>query len=197
MSRQRKIWWLAVGALLLFVLALNFLNFRAARSTTETNHSLSTYRAGETLPDSMTYPFTLSYAVTGEDLLGGALTTALQAELEGATAVDTATIMTDPQEGIPGPILLIDLASDRTWTPFYGNTTLKVQIYYAYNGDAPWPLDEPVVFRDSPAIKADGEFTVVDTTWGLLSKPAYNEYLAQTLAERIAAALQDDVFIPG
>jgi hypothetical protein len=93
------------------------------------------------------------------------------------------------------PLLLVDFVSDRLWTPFYGRATVQAQIYYAYDGDAPWPLDEPVVFRTSPAVKADGEFTLVDTTWGLISKPAYNENLAQALAMAIADALQADVFV--
>ena len=71
---------------------------------------------------------------------------------------------------------------------------LSAQIYFAYDGDAPWSLGEPVVLQVSPAVKADGEFTLVDTTWGLISKPAYNEHLTQGLAEAIAAALQQDVF---
>ena len=71
---------------------------------------------------------------------------------------------------------------------------MAAQIYYAYDGDAPWPLDEAVVIRDSPSVKVNGEFTLLDTTWGLVSKPAYAEYLAKALAEATAAALQKDVF---
>ena len=194
MFERHKMWWLVAGALLLILLALNFLSFWAARSTTETNHSLSTYRAGETLPDSMMPDFTLSYAVNGEGQLAAALASALQAELEAQTSVDTAMSISGLPQNKPAPFLLVDLSSDRLWMPFYGRTTLKAQIYYAHDGDAPWPLDEPIVFEDSPAVKADGEFTLVDTTWGLISKPAYNQHLAQGLAEAIAAVLQQDVF---
>jgi len=194
MLKQRYIWWAVIGAALLLLLALNFVNFRVAHSATETNHTLSTYRTGETLPQSMSPPFYLSYAVTGGGQLAEALAAALEVELEEVTAVDTATILADPQQKQNEPILLVDLASDRLWTPVYGRSTVKAQLFYAYDGDAPWPLDEPVVFRVSPAVKADGQFTVDDTSWGLLSKPAYDEHLAQALAETIASALQDDVF---
>lgn len=194
MFKRQRTWWLVAGALLLLLLALNFLNFRAARSTTEANHSLSTYRTGATLPDSMTPGFTLSYAITGEERLAAALATALQAELEAQTSVGTATTIPGLPQNESVPFLLVDFSSDRLWTPFYGRATLDAQIYYAYDGDAPWALNEPVVFRVSPAVKADGEFTLVDTTWGLISKPAYTEHLAQALAEAVAAALQKDVF---
>lgn len=194
MLKRRHIWWATIGAALLFLLALYFISFRVASSTTETEHSLSTYRTGETLPPSMRSPFVLSYAVTGEGRISNVLATALQAALEQETAVDTATLLPDPQKIQDQPVLLIDLTTDRLWTPFYGRGALRAQLFYAYDGDAPWPLDEPVVFRVSPAVKADGQITVTDSTWGLLSKPAYDRYLAQTLAEAIAAALQSNTF---
>lgn len=190
-KRKYLLLWV-VGALFLLLLSLNFLNFYVARSATEVNHSLSTYRTGEALPESMMPGFSLPYAVSGEDQLAAALETALQAELETQTSVGTAT--PDSLENETAPFLLVDLASNRLWTPFYGRATLQAQIYYASDGDVPWPLEEPVELQVVPAIKSDGQFTVVDTTWGLLSKPAYNKHLAEALAEAVAAALQNDVF---
>jgi hypothetical protein len=196
MLRQNRIWWILVGGLVILLLALNFLNFRVARSRTEENHSLSTYRTGESLPDSMASGFRLSLVVDGQDQLAEAVATALQAELEENTTVDSVTITTDTPDSGASPVLLVDLASDRLWTPVYGRATLTAQLFFAYDGDAPWPLDEPVVFRVSPAVKADGQFTIEDTTWGLISKPAYSEHLAQALADAMATALQSNAFRP-
>jgi hypothetical protein len=194
MFRQKRTWWILAGGLVVLLLAFNFLNFHIARSGTEEAHTLSTYRTGESLPDSMASGFRLSLAVDGPDQLAQAVAAALQAELEQNTAVDSVTITTGAPEPSAEPLLLVDLTSDRFWTPVYGRATLTAQIFFAYDGDAPWPLDEPVVFRVSPAIKADGHFTVEDTTWGLISKPAYIDHLAQALADALAAALQDDAF---
>ena len=84
MFERHKMWWLVAGGLLLFLLALNFLSFWAARSKTETNHSLSTYRAGEMLPDSITPGFTLSYAVNGEGQLGRGAGISFASRIRGA-----------------------------------------------------------------------------------------------------------------
>lgn len=193
-SRQRT-WAILIAILILILLALNFLNFRAAQSATEVDHNLSTYRTGQTLPDSMAPGFTLNYAIRGEQATVEALTEALQDELEALPNIGAATPLTlDRAQTRGAPFLLVDLTSDRLWTPFYARATLTAQIYYAYDGDAPWSLDEPVVFDISPAVKADGEFTVTDRTMGLISRPAYHQHLAQSLASDIAAALQNDVF---
>jgi hypothetical protein len=185
---------LVSGTLLVLLLMLNFLNFRLARSTTSIDHSLSTYKTGEILPDSMAPGFTLSYVVTSEGQLSEALATALLAEFETLPALGSSKTIVDPQRAGSVPLLLVDLAADRLWTPFYGQATITAQIFFADDGDVPWPLDEPVVFRDSPAIKADGQFVITDTTWGLISKPAYADHLAQALARAVAAALENDVF---
>lgn len=194
MFKRQRTWLLLAGALLLFLLALNFLDLRAARSRTEVNHSFATYRSGEALPENMAPGFTLFFAVTGEERLAAALETALRAELEEQPSVGTATVVAGTPETNHTPFLLVELSSERLWTPFYGRASVAAQIYYANDGDAPRPLDEAVVIRDSPSVKANGEFTLLDTTWGLVSKPADAEYLAKALAEATAAALQKDVF---
>ncbi len=195
MSTRQRTWAILIAALIFILLAFNFLNFRAAQSATEVNHTLSTYRTGQTLPDSMAPGFTLNYAIRGEQATVEALTEELQDELEAQPNVGTATpLALDRAQTRGAPLLLVDLTSDRLWTPLYARATLTAQIYYAYDGDVPWPLDEPLVFDISPAVKADGEFTVTDRTMGLISKPAYHQHLAQSLATDVAAALQNDVF---
>lgn len=197
MSPRQRNWAVLIAALILIILALNFLNFRAAQSASDVNHSLSTYRTGETLPDSMAPGFIVNVAIRGEPAVADALTGALQEQLEAQPNVGAVTFLTLHRAQTRGqPALLVDLISDRLWTPVYARATLTAQVYYAYDGDLPWPLDEPVVFDISPAVKADGEFIVTDRTVGLISRPAYHHHLARSLAQNIAAALQNDVFTP-
>jgi len=194
MAGKRTSWLLLFGILVLLALAFNFISFRAARSATEVEHTLSTARAGETLPQNMARGSTLYYVVQGEDRLAKVLRGALAAELEALPAVSAATDISGMAQEERAPLLLVALAPQRLWTPLYGRATVTAQLYFADDGDAPWPVDEAMVLETSPAVRASGEFTVVDSTWGLISRPAYSEHLAEALAQRIATALQDDVF---
>lgn len=193
MSRRQTLWALLL-ALVLVLLAFNFLNFRVARSNTQVEHTLSIYRTGQTLPQNMTPGFGLHYAVESDERLARALSAALKTELETQTPVGSATEIAPQTTMAEEPLLLVEVAPERLWTPFYGRATVTAQLFFAYDGDAPWPLDEAVVFNVSPAVKADGAFTLTDSSWGLISKEAYHQHLAQALAENIAAALQGDVF---
>lgn len=137
--------------------------------------------------------FTLTFSVTGDEALARVLTPDLEEQLEAMPSVGAATAVPASQQNEAAPFLLVELSPERLWTPFYGRATVNAQVYFAYDGDAPWPLDEAVVFDTSPAVKAHGEFTVVDTSWGLISKPAYNEHLARALAKAVATALEEQV----
>ncbi|MFO7680894.1 MAG: hypothetical protein R6X34_12660 [Chloroflexota bacterium] len=42
--------------------------------------------------------------------------------------------------------------------------------------------------------KSEGEFTLDDRSWGVISKPAYTQHLSQEIARAIAERLPQDVF---
>ena len=193
--KKNRVWLLIVLKLLLLLLAFNFLSFQLASSRTESGFTLSTYRLGETAPATMSSGFSLVYTVTGSDPMSQAVADAL-ADALAATEVGQATAVAN-LDGVTGPALLVTLdKQERLWTPVYGRANLTAVVYYAYDGQAPWPLDEAVHLTESPAVKADGEFTISDTTWGLLSRPGYQDHLAAALAQAIAGGLQQDVFQP-
>lgn len=181
-------------ALFLLLAAFNFLNFRAAQSNTKVEHQFSTYRTGETTPPNMTGRFRMHYRVQGPDRLSRALAEALKSELETKASVDAATQVAAEAPVAEAPLLYVDVAPQRLWTPFFGRATVTAEVFFSYDGEAPWPRDQVVAFTVSPAVKADGTFTLTDTSWGILSKPAYEQHLAQALAQDIVAALQNDAF---
>ena len=185
--------WLIVGGLAVLMIALNFLNFRVARSASEAEHSLSTYRSGEEQPAVMNPGFELALYVEGEDSVSQALPVLLVEQLE-ATTVGQVRVVGD-LSGVTEPALLVQVdVQQRLWTPVYGRAEVTAEVFFAYDGDLPWPRDEAVVLDESPAVLADGNFSVADTTWGLLSRPAYSEHLAELLAQEIAAGVGQDVF---
>lgn len=194
MSGKRTTWFLIIAILVLLVLALNFLSFHAAQSNTSVEHTLGTARAGETLPENMAPGSHLYYVVRGEEALAADLRTALKGALEALPNIDTATDISGMAQEQRAPLLLVELTPDRLWTPVYARASVSALVYFADDGAAPWPVNDPINLDTSPAVKASGEFTLTDSSWGLISKPAYSAHLADALAQRIATALQDDVY---
>lgn len=181
-----------LGAALLLVL-LNFADFRLARSNTSTDANLGTARSGESMPANMTPGFDLNYQVPGEGALATAVSAAL-AEPLSAKQVGQATAVTDINAAAaPRLLVQVDVVR-RLWTPVYGRGEVTATVYFASHHTVPWNADSAMVLTENPEIQATGSYTVVDTTWGLLSKPAYNRMLAETLATAIAEGLQRDVW---
>lgn len=106
--------------------------------------------------------------------------------------IDPKTAVSQPLAGAETPVLLVELSGDTSWTPLVGRASLTATVTYAADGDVQFSVDEPVMLSHSPALKAAGDVTLSDTSWGLLSRPAYTNYLAAALAEAIAAALEEE-----
>jgi hypothetical protein len=119
---------------------------------------------------------------------------ALQDTLANNTAAGSVVIVDETANAGVAPLLLVQLSPDHVWSPVFAKATVTVQLFYASDGVAPWPLNEPVTMTDSPVVKADGVVTVIDESWGLISRSAYTDHLAAAIAEAVATALQDDVF---
>lgn len=191
--RQRKSYWLRIlAALLLFIVLMNFIPLHIATSQQETNATLETGRTGETLPANMAPGFTLYVLVEGTSELATTVQEALPDALAD-TNVGNVTAVAD-LSAVDGPRLFITTDVERLWTPLYGRARVTANLYFANVVDVPWPDDKPMILTESPEIQATGEISISDTTWGLLSKPAYNQLLGRAMAEAVAAKLQDNVF---
>ncbi len=192
MSKKYK-WLLFVGILLIVLVAFNFLSFQIMGSNTTSEFSLATGRAGDALPPNMTAPFTIMYQVTGAARLVEPLQEALPVELAALPTVLEARPAADDGQG--NPLLVVEVTIDPyLWTPFFARGTATAVIYFASAGEITWQRNETLLFETSPAIKADGEFTLTDRSWGLISKPAYAQHLSAALGQSIAEGLQKDVF---
>ncbi len=193
--RTRIIQWLAIGGVLLLAAALFLLSFRLMSSRTAVDVGMSTYRTGDSLPDNMAPGFALDFAVEANPALEAALTRQLRAALAQTSPVGKVAALETVPAGADQPFLLVEIEQSRlVWTPLYAQAELRAVVFYDYDGDVPWPRDEPVVMHDSPVIQADGEFTLSDRSWGLISWPAYADHLGDELAQAIAEQLAQDVF---
>jgi hypothetical protein len=189
-------WIVASVTLILLLLAFNYLDFYAASSRSNSNFSLSTARSGDMLPTGMAAPFKLTYQVRGADRLVEPLAEALLAELNNLPAILEAVPVAEQAEFEANtPLLVVEVDVDSFfWTPFYARGMATAGVFFGSEGDVAWQSGDALVLETSPAIKAEGDFTLEDTSWGLVSKPAYVQHMSNALAKSIAEGLQKDVF---
>ncbi|MEJ2263726.1 MAG: hypothetical protein P8X95_09790 [Anaerolineales bacterium] len=179
-----------LAVLLLSTVGFLWLDFDVARSTTSAEHSANTYRSGDQLPGSM--ETTLDYAISGSGPMARSLQGALNDALRASGEFGQTEMWADSVEQTDGPYLLVEIDSQEvTWTPFYATSHLTIHTYFSSNGDISFRNESSVRMdsREAPVVKADGEFDLRDTTWGVFSRPAYYRLLAEYMATQISQSL--------
>jgi pimeloyl-ACP methyl ester carboxylesterase len=88
----------------------------------------------------------------------------------------------------------VDIIRDAvTWTPLYGRASPTFQVIFASDGDVTW-RDTGTVFMSNdigPVVRLYGTFEQADSTYGLLSRPAYIRLLNESAAEQIVKSLSN------
>ncbi len=169
-------------------------DFNLSRSQTTSEHRLITYHLGDgpltPVPDGQR----LTVAVAGEHAFAAKLRQALLAELTSSNLSGSGTWQVTADTDSNNVHLLVQIDNNETfWTPVYAQATLSARLAHASDGDLSWHGTSPVVMEsddDAFTLRADGEFQLRDRSGGLLSRPAYQRLLAESMATEIVQRLE-------
>ena len=190
-TRKMLIFWLVFVLIGLVAITLLF-NFQIARSAIGVEHQISTssfgFDSGESLSDNA--PLTL--VVEGQDQLSRAIATRLEHQfLEGRiTQVTRANIV---QSDIRQFQVVVSMADPVViWSLFYAQTRLAVDFKFSSNGDLSWRDKDSIAFSSDQGqvVAVSGDLQLSDTTYGLISRPAYLNHLADAIALQIDEAIR-------
>jgi hypothetical protein len=194
---KTKRWIIPVAAIAIVVAlsapALILANFSAMSSRMERNSSIAT-SSGNAEASQPLNPAKTEIIVTGEGRLARSLHNQLTKNLEnnpGFGQIQAAGEVSAPADS---PLLMVEIEPQQVvWTPVYSRASVQVTVSYASNGDVSFRLEEPTKFEsssDEPTIQSSGRYSYNDTSWGLISRPGYMDYLAKEIGRQIAADLK-------
>ena len=189
--------------LVLFTLAIVapvffLLDFKIAGSQTNVEKQSEKYafsvESGQALPQR---PDARIY-VAGSGRLTRELREALLDALVGLPEFSEVSVLEEPVDRSPEALVQVEI--DRQmwiWSPFYATARLDVEVWFASDGDLTW-IDEDVVQMQNPepAVRLHSQLDVRDRTAGVISRPAYNRFLAEAIAEHIRSELTGAVNRP-
>ena len=188
-AKDMKIRQIAIllGGLALLIAAFLLINFRAAFSSTQAENNRSSVSIGDQMPNSMQRRDKITIIVEGDGLLARAIEKAVLAEFRkaGLENVELAQALTPTY---PNPVLLIKPGNPSViWTPFFATSQFAVQAGYASNGDTALLGDTPSTIdnRNGPALDMASDFKITDRSWGIISRPGYYQFLADTVAQNV------------
>jgi hypothetical protein len=180
--------------------AFSLLHFRLMSSQTAHNDRVAGFHPSDAGDAAALLPTTTTLHVDAGGRLSKPLEKALAGALQNQPVVGSLRLA-GSDAGAPGPAVLsitVD-EQDYFWSPLYARSELAVRVAYATNGDIAFSQEATPHFRstsDSPAIQLLGDYALSDASWGLVSKPGYHDYLADQIANTIAASLQEQLKLP-
>ncbi len=191
-----KIKTLAIAGIVVIALlaALLWLDVRLMSSRMASD---STVAASRSPSDALPAVSVTGLSVEGNDRMQRALQAELAQALAnqpGVGAVETRGSTTAQGAAV---INVHFVERDVFWTPFYARSQLHVHAAYASDGDTSFDTGETPHFAsaagDPPAVRFLASYALADVSWGLMSQPGYQEYLAEQIASRVRASVAEQI----
>lgn len=191
-----------ITTLILFT-AFIWTDFHISTSQTKIESQVTTYGIKGKTSEKLPAKLPVQIYVEGDDLFSRALRDQLSKRLEAIPRFDQASILSEvsvlggqPQNDNLSVLVINSSESERLWTPIYGRAQFIVNLYFASDGDISWRNDTVVRMNNTTGVQVvriNAEFTVQDSTFGLISRIYYNRYLADQVATQIASSLSSSV----
>jgi hypothetical protein len=188
--------WIWLGGVLLVSAAFLLLNFRVAVGSTQSMQMIMVTELEGKYPERLQPDDKISMVLVGDGPLVRALQKALTEQIDkvGMGQIEWEQKL-EPKYPNPALVVKVDSPS-RVWTPVFAISQFSVQAGYATNGDTTFmaALDktQPYIRSSDPSVvNLYTEYEVSDRSLGLISRPGYDQYLADYLAQGIVQALKN------
>jgi hypothetical protein len=189
-----------LGGIALIFSAFLLINFNFAVANTQANNTLVTMDSGN-LMDSPWRNQKINVVLIGDGALPRALRRALTEKMEKA-GIGELEFVQDLETINPNPVLVVKAdKSDTIWTPFFAQSQSSILAGYDSNGDSSFievnfaSMEEKYTSSRSPDSSNFytffADYEINDRSFGLISRPGYQQFLADHFAEEIIAALKD------
>lgn len=182
-----------VALVLIFILAFLLLDFHILRGQANASSQVSTYTFSIDEDHKIPLNQNLYVYVRGGIGVEDRLAAALMESLVANPYIGTVEIQHGDPHSSSGSVLIVDLAQPNLlWTPFYSRADIEMEVAYASDGQVDWIDQETVnLTNGQPVIRLRGDYQMQASAAGLMSMPGFNRYLAQQLADQIAASLME------
>ena len=92
-------------------------------------------------------------------------------------------------------MLLVKVAPKQfLWLPFFSRSSFDVRLVYASDGTLAWMDDTSVQMTESPSIRMDGHFSLVDSSVGLMTLRGQVRYLGRQAAAELLKAVDAHLY---
>jgi hypothetical protein len=194
-----KKYGIGLTLLVITLVAASFfmMSFHATTSQTTQNSTVaSSNGSGIVQKPNQLKAVATNVVVAGSSRLDTSLKSGLINSLPGVAGLGEVTFVDPANIPANAPLLYVQIKEQNVrWTPVYSTAALQVVVAYSDNGDVSFKDHEPTQFNTitSPgsSLQFKGIYQLDDTSWGLMSLPGYQDFLAQNLTQTIMKSVQE------
>ncbi|MBI1295415.1 hypothetical protein GC175_10725 [bacterium] len=196
---------LSISAVLSFFFALLFvwmapIDLHAARSRTNTSHTLSTATLDG--PDARLVQrqgIEIRIVAGDQHGVGSALAQELARQL-GQRLPQSQIHISDAHidDASSLPIVLIEITeSNLSWTPIWSDAALTAEVVYASDGDLSWRgATSMIIGSEKPTVHSRGTILLTDSSRGLFSQFGYHRHIGTALGNEVYKMIESPLFDP-
>lgn len=187
--------WIAVACLIVLLAVSNWVDFRLMRSQTAAE---STVAASHSPSGAVPDVAVTVLRVEGNERLQRSLEAELREALTGLQGVGAVKPAGSAEVGADSAHIVVRfLDSEFFWTPLFARSQVSVRVAYSSNGETSFIDSETPDFTggvsDTPTVRFVANYSQHDFSWGLVSRPGYESYLAGQIAARVKASVEEQI----
>jgi hypothetical protein len=186
----------SILAVVILTAAFIWTDFHMSTSQTKIESQVTTYGIKGQASGELPAHLPVQIYVEGDDLFSKVLRDQLRERLEATPRFNQVSILGMLPEKSNQPVLLIDPGEAvNLWTPIYGRSRFSINLIFASDGDISWRNEDAVRMNSSAVqvVRIRSDFTVNDSSIGLISRIYYQKYLAERVASQIAISLSSSI----
>jgi hypothetical protein len=196
MMKKNYLGWIFLGFAGLGALFFLF-SFRIISSRLALNSGVATSHPSQEAGPVAFSELAPQLVVEGDDPLSRALRKEIMRMKKSEITLGQVNLTSAQDVVAQSPLLVVRLRQQSGyWTPMYSQTDLQVEAAYASNGDVSFRESEPTKFHLSESkieMQYEGHYQLTDISWGVMSLPGYQDYLACQIAVTILTSLEDQL----
>jgi hypothetical protein len=198
MMKRRKIIVLLLSLLavaLVLAAATFWLDFRAAQGNTRSESQVSTYSTGVEQGQPKPAINQLTIYVEEPGSLMKSVRQGLVKRIQDTHGIQDLRVVEEMPQGGDGPALYVQVTQRQfLWLPVFTRGALEIRLVYASDGDLSWMDDTTVIMESSPLMRMKGDFSVADTSFGLMTLRGQARYLGRQAATELVNALNTHLY---
>lgn len=182
---------IALAITLLLGAAAYAIDFRAAHAQTKTEEHVQSFSLGIEQGQPKPAITQLTIYVEEPAYLLGSVRQGLVKGIQDTYAIQDLRVVYDMTDTGDGAVMYVKVTSKQfIWLPLFTWANLDLRLVYASDGKLDWMDDSFIDMTESPSLRMKGQFSLTDSSMGMMTLRGQARYLGRQIAAEFLEAIQ-------